>query len=55
MIGLVFCPKVLGPCWGPINPVFHSVYVDGVVILLRGGGDTSTLHYVITFVSTLVT
>ena len=52
MIGLAFCPKILGLWWEPTNDVCCSVNVDGVVILLGGGDDTSTLHYVIKVVST---
>ena len=36
-----------GPVWGPINDICCSVNVDGVLVLLGGGGDTSTLHGVI--------
>ena len=35
-----------------MNAICRSVNLDEVVILLGGGGDTSTLHYVIKVVST---
>ena len=41
-----FCPKILGSWWGPMKAFCHSMNVDGVVILLGGGGDTSTLHVI---------
>ena len=43
MVGLAFCPYVpMGPkCW---EAVCCCVNVDGVVVLLEGGGDTLTLH-----------
>ena len=52
LVGLVFYPKVLGQWWGPMNAICRSVNAVGVVILLGGGGDTSTLHHVIRVVST---
>ena len=35
-----FLPKILEMCWGPTKAIYHSVKVDGVVILVGGGGDT---------------
>ena len=45
-----FCPKILGPWWGPTNGICHSVNMDVVLLLLEGGGDTSTLLAVIKIV-----
>ena len=42
----LFAPKILGQGWGPIKALCCSVNVDCMVILLGGGGDTSTLHVV---------
>ena len=51
--GLVFfAPKFWARGGGPRNAVLGSVNVDGVVILLAGGRDTSTLHDVMEVVST---
>ena len=46
VVGFGFLPQILGPWQGPMNALCCSVNVDGVVILLGGGGDTSTLHVV---------
>ena len=50
MVSLIFLPHNLGSLVG--NSVCHSVNVNGVMIPLGSGGDTSTLHYVIEVVST---
>ena len=47
-----FCPKILFLWWRPMNAVCCSLKVNGVVILLAGGRNTSTLHYIIKIVST---
>ena len=41
-----FWHKILGRWWGPTNATCCSVNVDGVVGVLGGGGDTSTLHII---------
>ena len=41
-----FCPKILGLWWGPTKAFCCSVNADGVGIVLAGGGDTSTIHYI---------
>ena len=38
-----------------MNAIYHCVNVDGVVFLHAGGGDISTLYYVIKVVSTFLT
>ena len=42
-----FCPKILGPWWGPTKAFCGSVNVHWVVVLFSGGGDTSPLQVVI--------
>ena len=46
VVGLVFLPQNFGPVVGTTKAFCCSVNVDGVVILLGGGGDTSKLHVV---------
>ena len=41
-----FCPKILGPWWGPMKTFCSSVNADGMGIVLVDGGDTSTLHVI---------
>ena len=38
--------KILDRWWGPMKAICHSVKVDGVGMVLAGGGDTSTLHVI---------
>ena len=38
-----------------MNVICCSVIIDGVLILLAGGGDTSTLHFLIELVWTFCT
>ena len=38
-----FCPKILGPWWGPPKVFCGSANVYWVVVLFSGGGDTSPL------------
>ena len=40
------CSKILGPWWGPMKTFCLSVNVDGVGIVLAGGGDTWTLDVI---------
>ena len=44
MVGFAFMPPNFGPVLGTYEGFCSSVNVDGVVILLRGGEDTSALH-----------
>ena len=46
----LFCSKILGMWWGFTNAICHSVNIDGVMVLLRGGGDTLTLNLAIKLV-----
>ena len=46
------CPKIYGMWWGLMNVICHSVNVNWVAVLLRGGGYTITLHAVIKLVWT---
>ena len=39
MVGFGFSPGILGQWWGPMNAIYFSVNVDGVLVLLGGGGD----------------
>ena len=39
----------MDPWWRPTNGICCSMNVYGMLALLRGGGDTSTLHGVIKF------
>ena len=31
---------MLGPWWGPTNTIHHSVGIDEVLVIFKGGGDT---------------
>ena len=46
VVGLAFCPKILDPWWGPTNAICCFVNVDGEVLVLGSGGDTTILHVV---------
>ena len=35
-----FCPKILGPWWGPTKTFCGYVNADGLGIVLAGGRDT---------------
>ena len=48
-------PKFFYRWWEPMNAIYHWVKVDGVMILLGGGGDTWPLFCVIKIVWTFWT
>ena len=52
---LAFLSQNFGKVMGPMNSTCHFVNVDGLVVLLLHGGDTSTLDAVIKLVSTFCT
>ena len=41
-----FCPKILDRWWGPTKAICRSVNVDGMGMVLAGGGDISTLRVI---------
>ena len=49
-----FCPKILGPWWGPTKAFYSSVTVDGMVVVPAGGWDTQPLYVVIDFLVLVV-
>ena len=40
MVGFGFCPQNFGNWWGPMNIIIHSMSIDEVVIILKGGGNS---------------
>ena len=46
MVDWQFLPIILDRWWGPMKAICCSVNVDGVQMVLTGGGDSSTLHVI---------
>ena len=42
-VDLLFLNQNFGLMWGPMKAFCHSVNVPGVVVLLAGGGDDTSL------------
>ena len=47
VVDWLFYPEIFCRWRGPMKPIYHWVKVDGVVILLGGGGDTWSLFCII--------